>query len=106
MTAYGVGYLLCVSYHLIGDRRIAPYRMRRGGFAASSRHGQFDGTRGGTRGGKGRGEVMGGTKNGTTAIKQSSRVMCGGPGGAPTRDLRLAKPLFPRLNYWPVSVYI
>lgn len=53
----------------------------------------------------GDGEI-GGTKNGTTAIKQSSRVIYGGPGGAPTRDLRRAKPLFSRLNYWPVSVYI
>ena len=64
--------------------------------AARGRHGR-------RRGGDGE---IGGTKNGTTTIKQSSRVICGGPGGDPTRDLRLAKPLFSRLNYWPVSVYI
>ena len=47
----------------------------------------------------GRGGVMGGTKNGATAIKQSSRAICGGLGGARTRDLWLAKPLLPRLSY-------
>lgn len=43
-------------------------------------------------------EAMGGTKNGTTAIKQSSRVIYGGPRGNPTRDLRRAKPLLSRLS--------
>lgn len=44
-------------------------------------------------------EAIGGTKNGTTAIKQSSRVMYGGLGGARTRVLQLAKLLLPRLSY-------
>ena len=39
------------------------------------------------------------TKNGATAIKQSSRVIYGGLGGAPTLDLLLAKQLLPQLSY-------
>lgn len=50
------------------------------------------------REGERRGDGLGGTKNGTTAIKQSSRVMYGGPRGDPTRDLRRAKPLLSRLS--------
>lgn len=42
---------------------------------------------------------MGGTKNGTIVIKQSSRVIYGGLGGAPTLDLLLAKQLLPQLSY-------
>lgn len=38
MTAYGVCYQPCGSYHLAGDGRRTSYRMRRSVFAASSRH--------------------------------------------------------------------
>ena len=48
--------------------------------------------------GMGDGEI-GYTKNGATAIKQSSRVIYGGLGGTPTLDLRRAKPLLPQLSY-------
>lgn len=106
MPTYGVSYLPCGSYHLAGDGRGTPYRMLRSGFAASSRHAPLGGTRGGAAGEKGRSKAMGGKKNGTTAIKQSSRVICGGASGSPTRDLRLAEPLLSQLSYCPVSVYI
>lgn len=43
-------------------------------------------------------EEIGGTKNGATAIKQSSRVILGGPCGTSTRDLRIANPLLSRLS--------
>lgn len=45
-------------------------------------------------------------KTGRPLLKQSSRVIYGGPSGTPTRDLRRATPLLSRLSYWPVSVYI
>lgn len=47
--------------------------------------------------GMGDGEISG-TKNGATAIKQSSRVILGGPCGTSTRDLRIANPLLSRLS--------
>lgn len=97
-------YLPCGSYHLGED---GAFRIVCGGAASRKAVGTARSAARRAARQAGRGEAIGDTKkNGTTAIKQSSRVIRGGASGGPTRDLRLAEPLLSQLSYCPVSVYI